>query len=214
MASQAVDLIAQSLCRDAVVLLRPFRIMFPVITAAPACEDEDAVAVCQVEEFVSIQLAFLANRIQIHVANVAKLIFQTLRGLAQHHVRRPASASNEKPFPVHFEKKGVLLVYFRSDFPNSKIRLQLIGNGIVDFEFQFKRVEVGYAHLRRPPEVWIAHAELRKDCWSKCYLFTFPWTKLDVSRKMDVFNTAFQSSFDRFLRCIFYIGTHREMCRF
>src|SRR5260370_425258 len=118
MASEAVDLIAQSLCRDAVVLLRPFRIMFPVITAAPACEDEDAVAVCQVEEFVSIQRAFLANRIQIHVANRAKLIFQTLSGLAHHHVRRPAIGSSEKPLPVQFYKKEVLLgscvAFFRS----------------------------------------------------------------------------------------------------
>src|SRR3982074_2042213 len=116
--------------------------MLPVVAAAPACEDQNAVAVSDVEELVRIQLSFQANRIQVHVANVAKLIFQTLRGFAQHHVWRPAGASNEHPLPVHSEKKGVVFVYFRRDFTDSKMSLHTIRNGVVQLKFQVERIEM------------------------------------------------------------------------
>src|SRR3981081_1023335 len=163
-----------------------------MVATTPACEDKNAVAVGHVEEFVSIQLAFQPNGIQVHVAYVAKLVFQTLRRFEQHHVGRPAGASNENAFSVHLEKKGILLVYFRSDFPDAKLRFQLIGRGVVHFEFQIKRVKVRCAHLRRPPEVWIGDVKLRKACSGKRDLPRLSRTKLNIFGEMETLDSALQ----------------------
>ncbi len=56
-----------------------------------------------IEEFLRFQLSFQADGVQSHVLDIAKLVVHALRVLAQHHVRRLASAADQNVFSVDME---------------------------------------------------------------------------------------------------------------
>ena len=67
---QSPKLVAQRIAGDALVFLIPGGPIFPLITAAPAGQDENAHPVSQIEEMVVLNFPLETNRIEIQIANV------------------------------------------------------------------------------------------------------------------------------------------------
>ena len=82
MTAQAIDLVLQRIFCDVVILRLPLCPVFPMITTAPSCHDQNALPVGEIEEFLTLEFAFQANRVQAHVAHVTELVLQSLGVLA------------------------------------------------------------------------------------------------------------------------------------
>ena len=93
-----------------------------MVATAPAGHDKDAFAIGEIEEFLGLQLAFQANCVQAHVLHIAKFVFQTLRVFAQHHVGRPAAATNQNIFAIDGEQAAVGGKHLRRDFADAEVR--------------------------------------------------------------------------------------------
>ena len=127
MAAQAVDLIAQRLLGDFKILRLPARPALPEIAAAPSGHDQNSFVVGDVEEFLGFELAFEADGVQSHVADVAEFVVQTLRVFAQHHVGSPAAAADQDVLAVDVEGASAGGVDFGSDFANAELGVCGIG---------------------------------------------------------------------------------------
>src|SRR5579862_3566217 len=120
MAAQAVDLIAQGLLRDFEIFRLPAGPALPEVAAAPSGHDEDAVAVGDVEEFLSFEFAFEADGVEAHILDVAEFIVQALRVFAEHQVRSPAAATDQDVFAVDVKLAPADGVEFAGDFADAK----------------------------------------------------------------------------------------------
>ena len=164
MARETPQLIAQRLGGDGLVFLVPLRPLLPVVAAAPARHDEDAVAVAQLEEMVVFQLAFEAHGVEVHVADVAQFGFLPLRGGAQEHVEGVAGAAYENVLAVDVEQAMALGVDLGGDLADAELDVARIGDAAVHLEPQIERVEILGAGLRGPPEPRMGELLCETDC--------------------------------------------------
>src|SRR4051812_29156422 len=102
--AQDVNLTAQRVGGDFVVLGLPALAKLPGIAAGPAGHDENAQAVGFFVELFAIEAAFEANRVQAHVADVAEVSVEALGRPAQENVGGPGSAADQEIATVDFEK--------------------------------------------------------------------------------------------------------------
>ena len=135
MVAQPVHLIAQRCFRNRKIFRFPFRPMLPEIAAAPACHEQDSLAVGKIEKFLSLQLAFQTNRVQAHVLHVTEFIFQSLRIFTEHHVWRPASTTNQNLLPVDRKHTLVVRTYFRTNLTNAEVSFCPVGSFPVHIKF-------------------------------------------------------------------------------
>src|ERR1017187_7795397 len=103
MRAQWADLIMLRGLGDHAVLRLPSRPLLPMIAAAPPGEHENAVGVRQAEERIVLELAFEANRVEVHVADVLELGPLPREIRAQQHVGRPAPATDQDRLAVDEE---------------------------------------------------------------------------------------------------------------
>src|SRR5260370_15151585 len=94
MAAQAIDLVAQGLLRDLKIFRGPARPALPEVAAAPDGHHQNSFVIGDVEELLRFELAFAADGVQSHVADVSEFVAQALLVLAQHHGRSPAAAAD------------------------------------------------------------------------------------------------------------------------
>src|SRR5580704_12963856 len=134
MAAQAVDLIAKGLLGDFKILRLPAGPALPEIAAAPAGHDQDSIVIGDVEEFLSFELAFEADGVQSHVADVAEFVVQALGVFAHHHVWGPAAAADQDVLAIDVEGASAGGVDFGSHLADSELGLRAIADGTVDFE--------------------------------------------------------------------------------
>ena len=78
MTAQTVNLIAQGLQCDFVILRLPARPALPEVAAAPAGHDQNALVVCEIEELLRFEFALEADRVQSHVADITEFVVQAL----------------------------------------------------------------------------------------------------------------------------------------
>src|ERR1700674_4576373 len=126
MAPQPGDLIAQGGLCDLEVFIFPASPVLPEIAAAPAGHHQDAFAVGGLKKFLSFEFAFQPDRIKSDARYVAELAGEPLRGLAQHHVWRPAAAANQDVLAIDLEQAFQairrLLGDFGCDLANTELR--------------------------------------------------------------------------------------------
>src|SRR6185437_8274545 len=87
---------------------------FPFVAALPARQDHDAVTIGEVVEVLVFELAFAADRVEPHVADVTEFGLHAPGQLAQEHVRRPAAAADQHWLAVDEELDVTLLGELRS----------------------------------------------------------------------------------------------------
>ena len=134
MAAQTIDLIAQGLLGDFEIRRLPTRPAFPEIAAAPSGHDENALAIGQVKEFLSLELAFQANRVEPHIADVAKFGMQALRIFTHHQVGRPAPAANQNILAVDVEGAPTDRVEVGGNFANAELSGRMIADRAIGLE--------------------------------------------------------------------------------
>ena len=110
----------------------PFRPLLPIVAAGPSGHDQHALLVREIVEIVALHFSFEANRIQIQIADVAELRFQSLGRLAEQHVRRPSAAANQDSLAVHLEESMALRVHLGCDFADAETDCRRIGNLAAD----------------------------------------------------------------------------------
>src|SRR6185312_10515602 len=81
----------------------------PFVATLPARQDQDAVTIGEVVEMLVFQLAFAADRVEAHVADVTELGLHAPGQHTQEHVRRPAAAADQHRLAVEEELDVTLL---------------------------------------------------------------------------------------------------------
>ena len=75
----------------------------------------------EVEKFLGFELAFEADGVESHVADVAEFVVQALRIFAQHQVGGPTAAANQNILAVDVEGAAADGVEVGSDFANAEL---------------------------------------------------------------------------------------------
>src|SRR5262249_31977702 len=119
--AQTVQLAGQGSLRDLMIFGFPLVPVLPVIAAAPAGHDQNPITIREIEELVRLQLTFEANRIQTKVADVPKLVLDTLAIDTQKHVGRPAAAANQDFAVIDMEEFVPFRSLLRRDFANAEL---------------------------------------------------------------------------------------------
>ena len=107
-AAQPVQLITLRLGGDDPVLRFPPVPLLPVVAAAPAGHDQDAVAVGEIEEVVVLQLALQPDGVEAHVQHVAELVLLPAAVDPHHHVRGPAAPADQDVLAVDAEDQALV----------------------------------------------------------------------------------------------------------
>src|SRR6266446_10740677 len=119
MISQTSDLIRLGLGGDIVIILvpgGPFLIIgsvlpvLPMRAATPAGHDQNSFPIGQVEKVVWLQLALQPNRIQVHVFDISKFVFQSFRSESQKDIGGPAAASNKHISAIDLKDPVILII--------------------------------------------------------------------------------------------------------
>src|SRR5205823_4717903 len=113
MTAQPRNLAGERRLGDLAILWRPLVPMLPMIAAAPTRHHQNPITVREIEELVTLELAFKANGVQAQIANMRKFILHPLMIGAQKHVRRPSATTNQDPAMIDAEELiaiGILLV--------------------------------------------------------------------------------------------------------
>ena len=162
MVTQTKHLRAERCRSDGQVLRRPILPLFPVIAAAPAEHHEDAAFVGKTEELVGLEFALEPDGVEVHVLHEFELVAKALIIGAQQHILRPACAANQNRFAIDAEEAAAVGGQLRRDFANAVVHALLIGCLAFSVETDGQVLEVRFAHLARPPRLWILYAKGRE----------------------------------------------------
>ena len=218
MVPQPIHLVAQRGLCDLEVLILPASPVLPEIAAAPSCHHQDALLVGHLVKFLGLEFAFQPDCVQSHVAHIAELIGEPLRGLAHHHVGRPAAAANQDVLAVDlepaFQAIRRLLGDFGGDLANAEFRTGEIGKLSVHLERKTQIVQVRRPHLRRPPQPRIAQVELWIPIRREHHVFRLSRRQfhgLGEFYVLGVSDPAFQRPFYRVIAGIFQLRGYRQV---
>ena len=127
MVSQPQQLIAQRRRAHLVILLGPLVPQLPLIAAAPAGHDENALAIREIVERVVFELALGTNGVQPHFLDVPEFGFEPFGRLRpQQHVGGPPAAANEDWFSVDAEKTMAFIGQLRAELVDAEADLASI----------------------------------------------------------------------------------------
>ena len=157
--AQAAGLVRERGHGHVAVLVVPLVPLLPLVAAAPADHDQDALLVGQVEQLVRLELSLRADGVEAHLPHVAQLGAQARGVAAQHHVRAPAAAADEDAPPVHLEEPVALVRQLRGHLADPEPDLVAVGEGASRVRLQGERVQVRLSHPVRPPQARVFHVE-------------------------------------------------------
>ncbi len=178
--------------------------LLPMVAAAPAGEDEDAIAVAQFEEMIVLHLAFEADGVEVHVADVAELGILALGGGAQQHVEGVAGAADQDVLAVDMEDAVKFGIHLAGDLANAEFGVAGIGDGAADVECKVEGVEILFAHLGGPPEAGVG------DFLGEVNDARFMRGQADGLRECGGFDLALEHAFDRLTGGISQFGADGE----
>ena len=211
MIADAPDLIAQRLGGDVVIVVLPLAPALPVVAAAPAGDDHDALAIAHLQERPALGLALEPDRIQVHVLHVTDLRGLALGGRAQEHVGRPTAAADEDRPAVDLEDAIALVVQLRRGFADAEADQVLIGGLAVHAHLQVQVVQVLRADVDGPPEARLADVQLRESVGGEFDAPALVRGQIDGLFEPDLLDPALERGLQRFVAGILELGGDDEM---
>src|SRR4051812_18163720 len=190
------------------MLLRsPLLPFFPGAAANPSRHHEHAKAVSALPETIVLVVALEADCIEMHVERVTQLCVLSIRLRAEEHVGRPAATANQDSAAIYAKETSAFRCRFRRDLTNAKRHAVIVRHPRTDHEVECEVVERGLstALLHRPPEAWLAKAQLRKTVGSETDQRAVTRTNCDRSSEGDQADAAPQGSGDRSRREILQV---------
>src|SRR5437868_1463242 len=174
------------------MLLLPAAPFLPNIATAPARHHQDAHLIGEIEELVSLYLAFQPDHVEMKIAYVVELIAQTFRALPHEHVRRPPAPADEYHAPVDPEQSPALRRQLGGDFPNAKASSHGIRGLAGNHEAQHETVQILRSQRIGPPQFRIFYLQLRKIFWVEADVLGLAGAQLHRHGKMQCPDLALQ----------------------
>src|SRR5208282_2805724 len=104
MALKTANLVAQGLAGDAFVFLVPSRPVFPLVTTAPACHNENPQLVSKIKEMIVLQFAFQPNRVEVEITHVVEFCLLPFWRGSQQHVQAVTRAPDEDVLAIDLKE--------------------------------------------------------------------------------------------------------------
>ena len=179
MRTEHLDLRAQAVLRDAVVLVVPLGPFLPLVTAHPAEHQWDAQLVSHFHDVLAGKLALEADHIEAKILDVAQYGGVAGGVIGEQQVGCVCRAAHQKVLAVDRQieiaalaelGELVVLIAVLRNGANAEPQLAGVGFAVVLPELQAKVVEVGFAERVGPPEVGVLDAQLREFVWGEADL--------------------------------------------
>ncbi len=195
MATKPLDLRAQAVLRDAVVLVVPLGPFLPLVAAHPAVHQRDAHLVGHLRDVIAGELALESNHVEPEVFHVTQDRGVAVGVVRVQQVGRVRGAADQEVLAVDLQIEvsalaefGELLVLIAVLLDGADAEPQMAGvdRPVVLPELQLQVVEVGLAEGVGPPQVGILHGQLRELVGSEADLALLPRGERDRLLDLDV----------------------------
>ena len=171
--AQHLDLRAQAVPRDPVVLVVPLRPLLPLVAAHPAEHQRDAHLVGHLDDAFAGELALQSQHVQAEILDVAQRGGIACGIVGEQQVGRVRRTANQEVPAVDLQieaaagaefRELVVLIAMLCDGADSEPLMVGVGGPVELAEFQLQVVEVGLAEGVRPPEVGIGDRKRAESC--------------------------------------------------
>src|SRR6266508_6915284 len=184
--------------------------VFPMRATAPPSHDENSHLVGKIEKVIRLKLSFEPNRIEVHVLDIGKLVFDSLPVEAQKHIRGPAAAANKNVLTVYFKDAMFFVVQLRGYLPDAEARILTIRYFAVRLKVDFEVVQILWSLINRPPHARMLNLQLRKIFWCKRDGSRFSSGKFDWLCESHSINTAADPAFDFVISHVVCLGINSQ----